>query len=424
VRDCKAYSDILKNLNDITYRGRKMKKMSVVIGLMLVVSFFGFVTADGPRADFSWTPQEPSTADPVHFMDESTNQSDIVERIWYFGDGYGSNQKNPIHQYERPGSYIVTLIVKWNISGNVTYDEVSKQINVSNQPPVADAGPDQIVNTSTVSFDGSGSYDPDGDIVTYKWHFGDNTTGVGKKVQHRYSKDGNYTVVLNVTDDFGATDEDTCKVTVDTHAPETTVNVSGTEGENNWYKSNVTVELNAADNLAGVEKTFYRLDNGTWEEYTSPVKISEEGEHIFEYYSVDKAANKENVKNVTIKIDKTKPSLEIVSPQEKKLYIFGRAIFPTLRNTIIIGKITVEINANDSISGIEKVIIFVNGEERINFTKPPYEWRWGGEIGRRTLKIVVKDVAGWNQTKEMEVRIISLFKPQNNAMNIQATVKT
>ena len=34
-------------------------------------------------------------------------------------------------------------------------------------PPVADAGPDQSAATlSTVTLDGSGSYDPDGDIAT------------------------------------------------------------------------------------------------------------------------------------------------------------------------------------------------------------------------------------------------------------------
>ena len=40
----------------------------------------------------------------------------------------------------------------------------------ANAPPVADAGPDQRVYfNETVRLDGSGSYDPDGDIITYAW---------------------------------------------------------------------------------------------------------------------------------------------------------------------------------------------------------------------------------------------------------------
>ncbi|MBI4877134.1 MAG: OmpA family protein [Acidobacteria bacterium] len=52
----------------------------------------------------------------------------------------------------------------------VRYELLSRRVRTGNDPPVADAGPDQIgVRAGTISFDGSGSFDPDGDPITFQW---------------------------------------------------------------------------------------------------------------------------------------------------------------------------------------------------------------------------------------------------------------
>jgi len=54
-----------------------------------------------------------------------------------------------------------------------------------------------------ITFDASSSA---GEIVSYNWIFGDNTTGTGENVTHAYQNTGNYTVTLTVSDNVGATD--------------------------------------------------------------------------------------------------------------------------------------------------------------------------------------------------------------------------
>ena len=74
--------------------------------------------------------------------------------------------------------------------------------------PVPRAGGDRVVRVGdTVTFDGSASSDPDGQIVSYHWDF-DHRNGMqidasGAQVTHRFTTAGEYTVTLTVTDNHG-----------------------------------------------------------------------------------------------------------------------------------------------------------------------------------------------------------------------------
>jgi PKD repeat protein len=57
----------------------------------------------------------------------------------------------------------------------------------------------------TVSFDASASTDPDGALASYRWDFGDGSTGDGAKVDHVFAESGTYRVTLTVTDDAAST---------------------------------------------------------------------------------------------------------------------------------------------------------------------------------------------------------------------------
>jgi len=107
--------------------------------------------------------------------------------------------------------------------------------------------------------------------------------------------------------------------------PQTTVSVSGTQGANGWYTSDVTVTLNATDDNSGVLKTMYSKDNGTtWQEYISPFAVTSEAIHTIKYFSTDKMGNIEAIKSVIVKIDKTAPEAEVYfDPATRYLAVAG-----------------------------------------------------------------------------------------------------
>ncbi len=80
------------------------------------------------------------------------------------------------------------------------------------QPPVA-----TFTRTCTLldcQFDGSGSNDPDGQIVSYAWDFGDATAGSGAAPVHSYATAGTYPVSLTVVDETGLSATSSASVTV------------------------------------------------------------------------------------------------------------------------------------------------------------------------------------------------------------------
>jgi hypothetical protein len=86
----------------------------------------------------------------------------------------------------------------------------------TNQLPVCDAGgPYSGTLGQPVAFDGSGSFDPDGTIVSYRWDFGDGDSALGPTPTHTYTGTGLYTVELRVTDNENGSS--TCQTTA--HLP-------------------------------------------------------------------------------------------------------------------------------------------------------------------------------------------------------------
>ncbi len=135
----------------------------------------------------------------------SDPDGDSLSYDWDFGDStkkqHGSVAR---HTFKKGGNYTVKLTV--NDGRDYDCSKSVDTINIRvNTPPVADAGLSLACCIDTDSiFDGSNSYDPDGDMLTYTWDFGDGFTGTGARVTHQYDTSGRYKIVLTVDDGSGS----------------------------------------------------------------------------------------------------------------------------------------------------------------------------------------------------------------------------
>jgi hypothetical protein len=111
--------------------------------------------------------------------------------------------------------------------------------------------------------------------------------------------------------------------------------------------------------------TYYKIDGGEQQTYTEPFFIGE-GTHSVTYWSEDMCGNIETPKTATFIFDSTPPTVEITSPEEGKLYLFGSPVIDRIldNKTLCIGKVPVAANANDGAgSGVSMVMFsFSNGD--------------------------------------------------------------
>jgi len=159
-----------------------------------------------PHAVIEASPREGSAPLDVDFNAQySRDDGTIVEYRWNFGDPMNTQsamETAPTHTFTHPGTYLIKLTVI-DDEGAVDIQQVA--IVVTDAPPIAQASVnnDAPLPGDTVIFSATGSYDLQGDIVSYHWEFGDGKTGTGETVQHTYIQGDYYVVTLTVTDESG-----------------------------------------------------------------------------------------------------------------------------------------------------------------------------------------------------------------------------
>jgi DNA/RNA endonuclease G (NUC1) len=86
-------------------------------------------------------------------------------------------------------------------------DDIEVAVESGTAPPVAVVSdPFETTEWTTVTLSSSGSLDPDGDVLTFRWSLGDGTTTTGATVHHRYTGPGDFSVRLIAIDPLGLAD--------------------------------------------------------------------------------------------------------------------------------------------------------------------------------------------------------------------------
>ncbi|MEM1507850.1 MAG: post-COAP-1 domain-containing protein [Candidatus Bathyarchaeia archaeon] len=168
---------------------------------------------------------------------------------------------------------------------------------------------------------------------------------------------------------------------VDITPPTLSKTLTGTEGLNGWWVSDVTVTLTASDEVSGVASVEYSFDGQNWIEYSGPFTISDEGTTTLYHRATDNAGNVYELPSQEIKIDKTAPVI--------RTDVADCGVYPA--------PFTLRFSASDEVSGVASITASLKDSFGTRTVS-------SGEslgAGVYTLSITAVDNAGNNATFEV-----------------------
>jgi PKD repeat protein len=153
--------------------------------------------ASGLTASFGYSPALPTVGQAVTFTDASAGSP--TAWLWDFNDGATSTTQSPSHTFLAAGTYSVTLTAT-NSSGSST---AAKTIVVAAAETLAASftfSPSSPEIGGTVNFTDTSTGIP----TSWKWDFGDGSSGSVQNPSHAYATEGSYSVTLTVTNTTGS----------------------------------------------------------------------------------------------------------------------------------------------------------------------------------------------------------------------------
>ena len=160
--------------------------------------------------------------------------------------------------------------------------------------------------------------------------------------------------------------------------PTTAAYTSGTSGDNGWYISEISVSLLAEDISGEVVGTWYSLDGAPEEEFVEEIVIDSSGTHELEYYSVDDSDNVEDTKTRTLMVDLDDPVVTILEDDGEE--------YDT-------SEVVIEFTCDDETSGLDRCEYSLDGGD-YEACEEPWVQLHGVPNGEHSIAVVAYDVAG------------------------------
>lgn len=189
------------------------------------------------------------------------------------------------------GSYYFRLTVT-DSKGATKYDNVMVTVakSAANAAPVANAGADKVISSSSVTLYGTGT-DKDGTIASYKWtQYGGATATLSNTTSKNVSisglKNGNYYFRLTVTDNDGASDYDNMMLTVSGSSTPNVAPVANAGSDRTTSSSSIVLTGSGSDKdgkIVSYRWTQYGGPSATLTNATSP-SVTVSGLNSGDYY--------------------------------------------------------------------------------------------------------------------------------------------
>ena len=180
----------------------------------------------GPRSDTFGIPIAPLATGEWYVTADSIAGSAVIVQVWQDDAGVQTLLSSSKLNFDgesstRTALFAISTYTATFIPFGKRGTSVLREHFLVPSPPTASFtfSPAAPTTADVITFDASGSTDPDGDITGYAWDFGDTSTASGAIVTHQYAAGGDFTVTLTVTDSKGLFDTDSQVVRVSRGTP-------------------------------------------------------------------------------------------------------------------------------------------------------------------------------------------------------------